>query len=124
MDAELTVTGSDDPRGELVLLRKWLSREDDYRGRVDFKPAEPREGELGFATDVLLAGIAAGGLDALGRTIAVWIDSRRSQIEVEVSAADGTHWRISAKGPVAKSVAKRLETPPEKPLEKPLEPGE
>ncbi|MEU6247131.1 hypothetical protein [Glycomyces sp. NPDC047010] len=109
MDAELTVTGSADPRGELVLLRKWLNREDDYRGRVDFKPAEPQEGELGFATDVLLAGIAAGGLDALGRTVAVWIQSRRSEIEVEVSAPDGTRVRITAKGPVAKSVAKRLD---------------
>jgi len=109
MDAELTVTGSADPRGELVLLRKWLNRDDDYRGRVDFKPAEPQEGELGAGTDILLAAIAAGGLDALGQTIGVWIRSRRSEIEVEVSAADGSRVRITAKGPIAKSVAKRLD---------------
>ncbi|MEU5873510.1 hypothetical protein AB0A73_18375 [Glycomyces sp. NPDC047369] len=109
MDAELTVTGSADPRGELVSLRQWLNREDDYRGRVDFKPAVPSEGELGFGSDVLLAVIAAGGLDALAQTIGVWLQSRRSELEVEVSAADGTRVRITAKGPIAKSVAKRLD---------------
>ncbi|MEU6860149.1 hypothetical protein AB0B28_14900 [Glycomyces sp. NPDC046736] len=109
MNVELAVTGASDPRGELGSLLQWLSREPELRGRVAFAPAEPGEGELGAMQELLLAAIAAGGLDALGRTIAVWIKTRRSELEVTVTAPDGTSLQVNAKGAVANTIAKRLD---------------
>jgi len=109
MDVEIAVSGSGDARGELVALRQWLIREDDYRGRVDFAPAAIGEGELGALQEILLAAIAAGGLNALGQTIGVWLQSRRSEVEVTLTTKDGSSLHVSAKGAVAKSVARRLD---------------
>lgn len=107
MDVEIAVTGANDPRGELVALRQWLIQADDYRGRVDFAPAEVQDGELGALQELLLAAIAAGGLDALGQTIAVWLRTRRSDIKVTLRA-DGTVKEVSASGPAATVVAESL----------------
>jgi hypothetical protein len=120
MDVEIAVTGANDPRGELVALRQWLIQVDEYRGLVDFAPAEIREGELGGWEDLLLAAIAAGGLDALGRTIGVWLQTRRSDIKV-LYRADGTVKEVSASGAAAKTVADNLFP---RPPRKKLDPGE
>jgi hypothetical protein len=109
MDVEIAVTGSHAAHGDLVALRQWLIREDDYRGRVDFAPTDMNEGELGALQEILLAAIAAGGLDALGQTISTWIQTRRSEIEVTLTASDGSSLHVSAKGAIAKSVAKKLD---------------
>jgi hypothetical protein len=108
MDVEIAVVDSNDPQGELVALLQWLNQADEYRGQVEFTPAEIREHELGAAHELLLAVIAAGGLDALGQTIGVWLQTRRSEIEVTVTAKDGGTLHVSAKGAIAKSVAKKL----------------
>lgn len=107
MDVEITVTGTADTRGELESLLLWLSQEQEYRGRVEFAPAAIEEGELGALQEVLLAAIAAGGLDALGRTVGVWLQTRRSDITVSLRA-DGTVEEVSASGPAAKTVARSL----------------
>ncbi|GAA2161536.1 MULTISPECIES: effector-associated constant component EACC1 [Glycomyces] len=107
MDVEITISGTEDARGELIALRQWLIREDEYRGRVDFASAQPEDGELGGFQELLLAAIAAGGLDALGRTIGVWLQTRRSDITVSLRA-DGTVEEVSASGPAARIVAERL----------------
>lgn len=107
MDVEITVSGAADPRGELESLRQWLLQEDEYRGRVDFAPAAVKEGELGALQELLLAAIAAGGLDALGRTVAVWLQTRRSDITVSLRA-DGSVEKVSASGPAAKIVARSV----------------
>ncbi|MFC3491542.1 effector-associated constant component EACC1 [Glycomyces rhizosphaerae] len=107
MDVEIAVTGADDPRGELESLWQWLNQDGDYQGQVDFAPAEIKEGELGALQEFLLAAIAAGGLDALGRTIGVWLGTRQSGIKVSLRA-DGTVKEVSASGPAAMIVAKHL----------------
>jgi hypothetical protein len=104
MNVEITVAGSEDARGELESLRQWLIQEDDYRGLVDFAPAGIKPGELGALQEILLAAIAAGGLDALGQTIGTWLQTRRSEITVKLRA-DGTVEEVSASGPIAKTVA-------------------
>ena len=108
MDAEIAVVGEGEVRGELAALRQWLVREDDFRGRVGFAPAEVREGELGAVQELLTVALAAGSFNALCQTIAVWLQSRRSELEIEVTNSDGGSVRISAKGAVVKSVAKKL----------------
>ncbi|MDA1359038.1 hypothetical protein O1R50_05355 [Glycomyces luteolus] len=107
MDVEITIAGSEDARGELESLRQWLNQDEDYRGLVDFAPAEIKPGELGALQEILLAAIAAGGLDALGRTIAVWLQTRQSTIAVKLRA-DGTIEEVSASGPIAKTVAENV----------------
>ncbi|THV23578.1 effector-associated constant component EACC1 [Glycomyces paridis] len=102
MDAEITVHGTDDARGELASLLDWLTREDDMSAR--FAPAAIGPGELGAVQELLIAAIAAGGLDALGRTVAVWLRSRRPEIEVTIVDADGSSITVTAKGTAAKSI--------------------
>ncbi|WP_030154700.1 hypothetical protein [Glycomyces sp. NRRL B-16210] len=110
MDAEIAVHGTDDTHGELAALLDWLDHEDEFRGRVRFAPAEIKPGELGGLETLLLAAIAAGGLDVLGRTIVGWLQTRRSSIEVTVTAPDGSGLQISAQGAVAKTVAQKLDS--------------
>lgn len=109
MDAEIAVHGTDDAHGELASLLDWLDHENELRGRVRFAPAEIKPGELGGIETLLLAAIAAGGLPVLGQIIVGWLQTRRSEIEVTVTAPDGAGLRISAKGAVAKSVVKKLD---------------
>jgi hypothetical protein len=113
MDVEITVAGAADARGELESLRQWLLREDEYRGRVEFAPAAIKPGELGALQELLLAAVAAGGLDALGQTVGVWLQTRRSDIKVSLRA-DGTVKEVSASGPAAKIVARSLFGEPER----------
>jgi hypothetical protein len=107
MDVEITISGTEDPRGELESLLQWLNQEPDFRGLVDFKPTEVRPGELGSLEEILLAAIAAGGLDALGQTIGTWLQARRSEITVKLRA-DGSVREVSASGPAAKTVVESL----------------
>ncbi|WP_205325102.1 hypothetical protein [Glycomyces sp. YM15] len=107
MDVEIAVEGSENARSELESLRQWLNQEDEYRGLVDFAPAGIEPGRLGALQEILLAAIAAGGVDALGRTIGVWLQTRRSEIKVSLRA-DGSVREVSASGPVAKTVAENL----------------
>lgn len=109
MDAEIAVVGGAGARDELAALRQWLVREDDFRGRVGFAPAEIREGELGAVQELLTVALAAGSFNALCQTITAWLQSRRSELEFEVTNSDGGAVRISAKGAVVKSVAKKLD---------------
>jgi hypothetical protein len=107
MDVEITISGTEDARGELESLLQWLNQEPDFRGLVEFKPTEVRPGELGSLEEILLAAIAAGGLDALGATVGVWLQTRRSDLQVTFRA-DGSFKEIRASGPVAKTVARHL----------------
>ncbi|HEY1094272.1 MAG TPA: hypothetical protein VGE61_06195 [Glycomyces sp.] len=107
MDVEITISGTEDPRGELESLLQWLNQDSEYRGRIDFAPAEIGEGELGALQEILLAAIAAGGLDALGQTIGTWLQARRSEITVKLRA-DGSVREVSASGPAAKTVVESL----------------
>lgn len=109
MDAEIAVRGASDTHTELSSLLDWLNHEDDFRGRVRFAPAEPEPGELGALQDLLLAAIAAGGLDALGRSVVGWLKTRRSELEVTVIAADGSSIHVSAKGIAARTIADKLD---------------
>ena len=110
MDAEIAVHGTDDTHGELAALLDWLNHENEFRGRVRFAPVAIKPGDLGAIETLLLAAIAAGGLDVLGRTIVGWLQTRRSAIEVTVTAPDGSGLHISAKGAVAKSVVEKLDS--------------
>jgi hypothetical protein len=107
MDVEIAVSGTEDARGELESLLQWLNQEDEFRGLVDFKPTAIKPGELGALEEILLAAIAAGGIDALGATVGVWLQTRRSDLKVTFHA-DGTFKEIDVSGPVAKTVAKHL----------------
>jgi hypothetical protein len=106
MDVEITISGTEDARGELESLLQWLNHEPDYRGLVDFKPTEVKPGELGALEEILVVAVA-GGLEALGLTVSVWLRTRRSDLKVTFHE-DGTFKEITAGGPVTKTVAGHL----------------
>ncbi|SDE31791.1 effector-associated constant component EACC1 [Glycomyces harbinensis] len=109
MEAVIAVVGAGGNRDDLAALRQWLVREDAFRGRVAFAPAEVREGELGAVQELLTVALTAGSFNALCQAIAAWFQARRSELEVEVTNSEGGSVRISAKGAVVKSVAKKLD---------------
>jgi 16S rRNA G1207 methylase RsmC len=85
------------PAEEMTSLRAWLSTSVDSV-RVTTLQQAPSDGELGLGTDTLLVAIAPGGvaLGVLGAVVA-WLRSRRSDVELKITAADGRTIEVAAK---------------------------
>ncbi|MGY1868209.1 MULTISPECIES: effector-associated constant component EACC1 [Nocardia] len=110
MDVQLRVAGSHDLHHELVSLRDWTSRESLLRGHVRAEHQPIRTGEMGGLEEVLIVALGSGGAaTVLARSIAVWLQQRRSELRVEVTAPDGTRVEITGAGPAADQIAKIFE---------------
>lgn len=106
MSVQLRIIGSDDPHRESQSLRDWIGRESLLRGRVraEHQPIQP--GEMGALEQVLIVTLGSGGaVTMLARSVTMWLQQRRSELRVEVTAPDGSRAVINASGPAADHVA-------------------
>lgn len=112
MQAMLRVVGSRDPERDFRSLRDWLSEEPELRGGVQVADRPVRPGEMGAIEDVLMVAVGGGGAaTVLARSVAVWLQRRRSGMSVRITAPDGTHVEITGAGPAADQIAKTLGLP-------------
>ncbi|MFF3504996.1 hypothetical protein [Streptomyces sp. NPDC003247] len=73
------------------LLRQWLDEQPELRGRTRRRTAAtPPPGEMGAATDALLALLAPGGVAAaFAGAVVAWAQTRRGSQTITVRQADG-----------------------------------
>lgn len=89
VDVWIRVTQGD-ALGELASLWEWLLDEELLRGYVS--PVEQPVGmtELGSGLDMLTVVLTSGGTAmALARALTTWLGTRRSDVKIRVSTADG-----------------------------------
>jgi hypothetical protein len=90
MDVEIQVVGGDEI-AEITDLWAWLRNERNLVGKVQAAGRAPRDTELGGATDVLIIALGSGGTGAvLAQSLTTWLRTRRSNVEVSVTAGDTT----------------------------------
>ncbi|MFF3951539.1 hypothetical protein ACFYYN_43160 [Streptomyces sp. NPDC001902] len=98
MDVRIRLSG-DTAAAELVELANWLSREDDFRGRVSAAQPLVRAGQMGSVADVLIVALGAQGVGTvLAASLSTWIRHRRPSADIEVTGADGRGVRVSVRG--------------------------
>ncbi|WP_051951601.1 effector-associated constant component EACC1 [Actinacidiphila yeochonensis] len=80
--------GADDLRS----LYHWLRDEESLRGRVRGESPLPGEAEMGAGLlDVLVVAAGSGGVGAvLAGALSTWIAQRRSDVEITITAQDGS----------------------------------
>ena len=97
MNARIRLSGQDVPT-ELVELAEWMSREDEFRGRVEVEQPEVRPGEMGGAAEVLVVALGAQGAGtALAASLSIWIKHRRPSVDIEVTNSDGRSVKLSVR---------------------------
>jgi hypothetical protein len=104
MRVTLTASGEEDA---LVLLWRWLSEDEEFRGRVRSGSGRVEPGAMGPITDALL--VQVGPAIATFTTVLVaWLQRRGGRVEIEVSKNGGPTVRIRAED-VRRLDAKRLQ---------------
>jgi hypothetical protein len=79
----------DDTGTELASLVAWLQRENDLRGTIARPATEIGPTELGANADwVALVVGSASAIRAVCRVMTIWLQSRRSDVQVHVSTGD------------------------------------
>ncbi|MFG1930930.1 hypothetical protein ACGFK1_09780 [Mycobacterium sp. NPDC048908] len=107
--ARLQLSGARDVGSEMASLWDWLSTEREFRDRIQPEERAPLPGEMGAVSDVLVVALGSGGaMTVLISSITAWLQSRRPEISVEVTGADGAKAVVSAKGPAASTIADSL----------------
>jgi hypothetical protein len=96
MEVRVRLNGS--PPGALESLDDWLQGDTRFNGRVRMRGPQPRDGEMGALTDVLVVALGSGGtLSVLATSLHAWLSQpRRSNIRVRVEGADGQVVEIGA----------------------------
>ena len=95
MHVVITVGESAGGLPELGDLGKWLSGEDELRGRVTALRRPPVDGELGLVADVLQVALAPGGAAmALTTALITWIRHRSTKLSIKLTHADGSTTEI------------------------------
>lgn len=95
----LKVSGADDEVVLLSGLQQWLKNEPELRGRIRQLRASPDPGHMGGgALEALSLTLGSGTLGVLARSLPIWLRQQRSEVEIEVSRADGDTVRIKADG--------------------------
>ncbi|MFE3188030.1 hypothetical protein ACFXHA_03420 [Nocardia sp. NPDC059240] len=93
MTARIRLVGGN-AQSELTDLMAWLSREDEFRGRVSVEQPVVRPGDMGAVVDVLVVAVGAQGLGAaLAASLTVWIKHRRPSAEIEITR--GAHRSVT-----------------------------
>jgi len=82
---------------EVRELARWLGEEDELRGRVRVREGDAVPGTLGALTDGLIAVLGPASVGAFATAVVQWLRTRRSDVEIEVSRADGATMKVSAK---------------------------
>ncbi|MFC7278688.1 hypothetical protein ACFQS1_32380 [Paractinoplanes rhizophilus] len=81
---ELVVT-IDDPSLRSS-LRSWLAADENVPRRLKVAPAQARPGELGAELEIMRMLLEGGGaVTVLIESVALWLQSRRSDVSVELS---------------------------------------
>jgi hypothetical protein len=110
MEARVELGGSDDVQDELLSLRQWLSDEEEFRGRVQVEQAPIQPEHMGAVADALQVALSnEGALTVLAGSVAVWLRQRRSKLRVKIVNADGSSQEITASGPVADTLATKVD---------------
>jgi hypothetical protein len=109
MEARLEILGSDDVQDELGALQRWLADEDEFRGRVKAAHAPLRPGQMGGLVEALTVALDSSTLTVLAGSVAVWLKNRRSKLTVKITNADGSSQEITASGPVADTIAAKVD---------------
>ncbi|UJW32443.1 hypothetical protein L3Q67_01245 [Saccharothrix sp. AJ9571] len=79
-------------------LRKFLSEEDELRGRVNLDEHDPRPDALGGVSDILSVALVPGGAaTVLSGALIAWLRQRRSDITLRVENATGSSVELRAK---------------------------
>jgi hypothetical protein len=90
MEARIRAAGGD-AVAELASLWDWLLDEDDVRGSVDLVDRPVEETELGGVFDAVAVSLGSGSAGvALCRALVTWLQTRRSDVTVTVSAGGRT----------------------------------
>jgi hypothetical protein len=110
VEARLEIDGAAEVQDELSSLRRWLGDEAEFRGRVRVERAAVGPGEMGGLIDALSVSLASGGaLTVLAGSVSVWLRQKRSTLTVRIVNADGSSQEISARGPAADTLAKKID---------------
>ncbi|MGW4369816.1 effector-associated constant component EACC1 [Nocardia takedensis] len=86
---------------ELTRLLDVMRYEDALRGRVRPRPVPVRPDEMGAISDALVLTVGSGGAvgiaAAITRSLSVWFTHTRSELKLNLTAADGTTIKVEAK---------------------------
>ncbi|MGY0059853.1 effector-associated constant component EACC1 [Streptomyces sp. LZ34] len=81
----------------LERLREWLRNEPELRGRVTPLRSRPGSEEMsGGVVEALVLAVGSGTVGVLARSLPIWLKQQRSQVEIEISSADGEKVRVKA----------------------------
>lgn len=112
--AQVRLRDAEDLGAELASLHEWLSREQEFRGRVQREAPDAQAGEMGGLTDVLMVALGSGGaMTVLLQSLSTWLNARRPELSVELIRPDGTAVTVHASGSVAAKVVDALDDPPD-----------
>lgn len=97
MQARIRVTAGRDIAAELASLREWLGCEAAFRGRVQVERQPIESGHMGGIADTLTLALGAGGaVTVLANSVSVWLQQRRSDVNIEVSSSNGKKVTVTA----------------------------
>ncbi|MCA2183940.1 effector-associated constant component EACC1 [Nonomuraea cavernae] len=89
VDLQVVVEGAE-AAPHTVALFNWLGLEDELRGRVRPQRRAPEPGEMGASVELLTVAVGSGGaMVVLIQSVCTWLTSRRADVKVTISAADG-----------------------------------
>ena len=110
MEARLKLNGTDSQQDDLVSLRRWLSDEPEFRGRIRIEDAPLRADQMGGLAEALSVALAGGGsLTVLAGSVSVWLRQKRSALTVTIVNPDGSSQEITASGPAADTLAAKVD---------------
>lgn len=108
--ARLSVSGTDRAFDELLLLRRWLLDEPEFRGRVEVEHNPLQPGQMGDVVAALAVALGGGGaLAVLAQSVSVWLQQRRSSLSVKIIHPDGSSQEITASGQAADIIATKVD---------------
>lgn len=82
---------------DLGSLLTWLKRDQSLVGQVATKRESPETGQMGLIPALVVALGSSSSVGALARSLRTWMVQRRSDLIVEIRAADGRSVRVDAK---------------------------
>lgn len=90
MELTLSVSGPDQIQ-EFASLEEWLVEDPDLRlCRITREVPEPRPGEMGGISDVLMVALGSGGAGAaLATSLSIWLRTRVDRVSVRLKTDKG-----------------------------------
>ncbi|KAK1180640.1 hypothetical protein B7755_022345 [Streptomyces sp. NBS 14/10] len=85
------------PDTPLERLRQWLRNEPELRGRITPLRSTPGPEQMsGGVVDALVLAVGSGTVGVLARSLPIWLKQQRSQVEIEITGANGETVRVKA----------------------------